>query len=81
MFKTTKETTDTIFRNNVIDLTVANGVTPYYEAFYRTVNLFEARNQVTGNTIVVPKGAAVDSEVIYSAEPTSTVLDNKIVRK
>jgi hypothetical protein len=82
VFKTTKETTDTIFRNNVIDLTVANGVTPYYEDFYRTVNLFEgARNQVTGNTIVVPKGAAVDSEVIYSAEPTSTVSGNEVVRK
>ena len=31
-FKTTKDTTDTIFRNNVIDLTVDNGVDPFHEA-------------------------------------------------
>ncbi len=82
VFKTTKDTTDTIFRNNVIDLTVANGVQPYYDAFYRTVNLYDgARNRVTGNTIYVPAGAAASSEVIYKAEPTSIVSDNKIVRK
>ena len=82
VFKTTKDTTDTIFRNNVIDLTVANGVQPYYDAFYRTVNLYDgARNRVTGNTIYVPAGAAASSEIIYKAEPTSIVSDNKIVRK
>lgn len=82
VFKTTKGTTDTVFRNNVIDLTVANGIEPYYDAFYRTVNLYDgARNRVTGNTIHVPTGTAVSSEVIYSAEPTSIVSGNRIVRK
>ena len=82
VFKTTKGTTDTVFRNNVIDLTVANGVQPYYDAFYRTVNLYDgARNRVTGNTIYVPAGATASSEVIYSAEPTSIVSENRIVRK
>lgn len=82
VFKTTKDTTDTVFRNNIIDLTVDNGVLPYYDGFYRTVNLFDgARNRVTGNTIYVPAGAETSSQVIYSAEPSSTVAQNRIVRK
>ena len=57
VFKTTKNTTDTVFRNNTIDLTVANGVRPYYSGSYRTINLYEgARNRVTGNLIRVPAG-------------------------
>ena len=82
VFKTTKNTTDTIFRNNVIDLTVANGVQPYYAAFYRTVNLYDgARNQVKGNKIIVPAGRSASPEVIYCAERTSVVTGNKIVKK
>jgi hypothetical protein len=82
VFKTTKNTTDTIFRDNIIDLTVANGVRPYYSGFYRTVNLFDgARNQVTGNTVYVPAGKTVSPEVFYSAESTSTMSGNKIRRK
>ena len=82
VFKTTKNTTDTIFRNNTIDLTVANGVRPYYSGSYRTINLYEgARNRVTGNLIRVPAGIAASAEVIYSAEPTSVVSDNRIVKK
>ena len=81
-FKTTKNTTDTIFRNNIIDLTVENGIEPYYSLGYRTVNLFDgARNRVTGNKIYVPATPAASSEVIYSAEPTSLVTGNKIVPK
>ena len=82
VFKTTKNTTDTVFRNNVIDLTVANGVQRYYDEFYRTVNLYDgARNQVKGNRIIVPAKLPISPEIIYSAEPTSSVLGNKIVRK
>jgi hypothetical protein len=82
VFKTTKNTTDTIFRDNIIDLTVANGVTPYYSGFYRTVNLFDgSRNQVTGNTVYVPAGKSTSPEVFYSAESTSTISGNKIRRK
>ncbi len=83
VFKTTKNTTDTVFRNNVIDLSVANGVEPYYEGSYRTINLYSgARNRVSGNTIYLPAArTATSSEVIYSAESTSIVSDNKIVKK
>jgi hypothetical protein len=83
VFKTTKNTTDTVFRNNIIDLTVENGVKPYYSGFYRTINLYDgARNQVTGNTIYLPSGGgAASSEVLYNAEPTSVMSGNKTVRK
>ncbi len=81
-FKTTKDTTDTTFRNNTIDLTVPNGVTPYYADYFRTINLFDgARNRVTGNTIYLPIGAGVSPQVIYSAESTSTVYANSITSK
>lgn len=82
VFKTTKNTTDTIFRNNIIDLRVANGVKPYYSDSFRTINLFDGeRNRVTGNTIRVPSGQPLSSQVIYSAERTSTVSNNTIVKK
>jgi len=82
VFKTTKDTTDTVFRNNVIDLTAKTPVTSYYDDFYRTINLFYGgRNKVTGNTIYVPAGAAVSSQIIYNAEPTSVVSGNKVIRK
>jgi hypothetical protein len=81
-FKTTKGTTDTIFRDNVIDMRVDNGVSLIYPDFERTINLYDgARNRVTGNTIYLPAGSSVSSEVIYKAEPTSVVSGNTIKKK
>lgn len=81
-FKTTKNTTDTVFRNNVIDLTIPNGVVPYYPDYYRTINLFDgARNRVAGNTIYVPASVRASSQVIYRAESTSTVSSNAVKTK
>ena len=54
--KLTKGTTRTVVRNNTFDYRTDNGVTLYYEDFFRTISVFSdcTANTVTGNTILPP---------------------------
>jgi len=80
--KFTKDASDTVFRNNIIDYRVDNGVSLYYKDFYRTVSIFEdsLRNTVTGNTIYLPAGTRSAGVIANQGGSTNTVSGNTIVQ-
>lgn len=81
VFKTTKNTTDTVFRDNIIDLRVANGVAFHYTNYYRTINLYSgARNQILNNTIYLPATPPRSSQVIYNIESGTVISGNRIIQ-
>lgn len=79
--KFTKNTSETVFRNNVIDYRADNGVGFVWPDYFRTVNIYDGvGNSVTGNTIYLPPTPTPNARVINDQAIGSAVSGNRIVR-
>jgi len=81
--KLTKDTDDTIVRNNVIDYREDNGVVLAHPSYHATIAILEGclRNTVTGNTIYLPPTPKADPATIENnGGSTNVITGNRIIQ-
>lgn len=80
--KLTKDTTETVVRNNTIDVRTDNGVGPLaWPDFFRTINVYDGSgNVVTGNRILLPATPTPSARVIND-QGIGTVVSGNVIER